>query len=386
MRKYVILRKQAATRGGSGTRNFDAIGAEARTIFAYERLTPRSAASIASEPEVDIIAPAMLTRLIKPLKSAESGDGKIWGLDATGARTSSFTGQGVTVAVLDTGIDASHAAFEGLTIEQHDFTGDGDGDREGHGTHCAGTIFGRDVEGNRIGVAPGVKRALIGKVLGDAGGGDSEMLFEGMQWALSMRADIISMSLGFDFPGLVRDWVAEGWPVDLATSNALEAYRGNLRMFDAIMQLTRARGGLGGGALVIAASGNESRRDEHPDWRIAASLPAAASDVLSVAAVGRRGGHLMVAPFSNSMAVVCGPGVDIISAKAGGGLESLSGTSMACPHVAGLAALWWESVRKNGKTPSPMNVRAQILATARNDLFQEEGAEIDVGQGFIIAP
>ena len=87
---------------------------------------------------------------------------------------STWTGEGVTVAVLDTGIDSKHPAFAGVDIVEKDFTGTGNGDRQGHGTHCAGTIFGRDVDGKRIGVARGVKRALIGKVLGDEGGGDSE--------------------------------------------------------------------------------------------------------------------------------------------------------------------------------------------------------------------
>jgi subtilisin family serine protease len=80
-----------------------------------------------------------------------------------GADTSPFSGDGIVVAVLDTGIDASHPAFEGVDIVQKDFTGEGVGDQHGHGTHCAGTIFGRTSEGTRIGVAPGVKKALIGK-------------------------------------------------------------------------------------------------------------------------------------------------------------------------------------------------------------------------------
>ena len=62
-----------------------------------------------------------------------------------------------------------------------------------------------------------------------------------LTWAMQERADIISMSLGFDFPGMVAGLTADGWPVDLATSTALEAYRGNLRMFDAIMAVVKAQ-------------------------------------------------------------------------------------------------------------------------------------------------
>jgi subtilisin family serine protease len=385
MRKYVILRKPTTTRAG-GTRGFDTLGATRATLFAYERLTDAAAASIAAEPEVQAVAPAMRTRLIRPLTAKGAQAPEVWGIDAVGARASGFTGRGVTVAILDTGIDPTHPAFAGVQIEQRDFSGDGDGDRQGHGTHCAGTVLGRDVDGTRIGIAPGIERAIVGKVLNDQGGGDSEMIIEGIQWALSQKADIISMSLGFDFPGMVREWTDDNWPVELATSNALEAFRVNLRVFDAVMNFTRAKGGLGGGALVVAASGNESQRDQSPEWRIAASLPSAADDVISVAAVGRKGQRLGVADFSNSMALVSAPGVDIVSARAGGGLEALSGTSMACPHVAGVAALWWEAIRKGGRTPSPTNVRAELIARARRDIFGEEAVEVDVGQGLVTAP
>jgi len=385
MRKYVILRKPARVRDGQLLRGMERSGS-GPSFLAYERLTDRAAASIAAEPEVEGVTPAMPTRLIRPLAAERESAGDAWGIASVGADASAFSGAGVSVAVLDTGIDSAHAAFAGVDVEQADFSGSGDGDRQGHGTHCAGTIFGRDVDGRRIGVARGVARALIGKVLNDEGSGDSEMIFEGMQWALSRRADIISMSLGFDFPGAVEQQIGEGWPPDLAVSNALEAYRGNLRMFDAIMELARARGGLGGGALVIAASGNESRREEHPDWRIAVSLPAASNDVISVAAVGPSGTNFTVAPFSNSMAVLSGPGMDVLSAWPGGGLRTISGTSMACPHVAGVAALWWEAVRKSGRTPTPANVRAQLIASARNDVFENIAGEVDVGQGLVTAP
>lgn len=386
MRKYVILRKHPATRGGERTRSLDTAGAAPVGPVSYERLTNRDAASIATEPDVEAVAPAMAIRLIEPLATADSATHETWGLDATGARNSNFTGSGVAVAVLDTGIDASHPAFAGVEIEERDFSGDGDGDRQGHGTHCAGTILGRDVDGVRIGVARGVKRALIGKVLRDDGGGDSEMIVDGINWAMSRGANVISMSLGFDFPGMVASWLDENWPRELAVSNALEAYRVNLRAFDAVMNLTKARGGLGGGALVVAASGNESRRGEHPDWRIAASIPAAADDVISVAAVGRTGDRLGVAGFSNSMALVSAPGVDILSARVGGGLHPLSGTSMACPHAAGIAALWWEAVRKGGRTPTSLNVRAAIIENARREPFGDQYAEVDVGQGIVAAP
>ena len=118
-----------------------------------------------------------------------------------------------------------------------------------------------------------MNRALIGKVLGDDGRGSSDMIFNAIAWAVESGADVISMSLGFDFPGLVQRLVNQGTPVDLATSMALEAYRGNLRVFDALMRMIQARAAFGSEAVVVAAAGNESRREVNPDFEIAAGLP-----------------------------------------------------------------------------------------------------------------
>src|SRR5262249_54000220 len=159
-----------------------------------------------------------------------------WGIAAVKADESHFDGSGVVMAILDTGIDKTHVAFGGIELVEQDFTGDGNGDQAGHGTHCAGTVFGRDVGGTRIGIARGVTRALIGKVLGNDGRGSSEALYRAMTWAINSGARVISMSLGFDYPGLVQRFVGEGWPPELATSVALEAYRANLRLFDDIMR------------------------------------------------------------------------------------------------------------------------------------------------------
>ncbi len=125
-----------------------------------------------------------------------------WGIRAVRADTSPFTGAGVTVAVLDTGIDPNHPAFAGVELVRH-FTDESDDDTHGHGTHCAGTIFGRDADGVRIGVAPGVTKAVIGKVLG-AGGGGGDQIMEAIQWAIAEGANMISMSLGIDFPRYVE--------------------------------------------------------------------------------------------------------------------------------------------------------------------------------------
>ena len=350
-------------------------------------VTPEEAHSMAQDRQVAAVAIPMPISLIKPcdadLPAGVAAATDAWGISAVKADTSPFTGDGVVVAVLDTGIDRSHPAFAGVDIIEKDFSGSGDGDKHGHGTHCAGTIFGRDVNGKRIGIARGVKKALIGKVLADAGGGNSDMIFRGIQWALDQGAHVISMSLGFDFPGAVQRMVSGGIPVVPATSNALEAYRSNLRFFDALMQMVEARGAFGDTAVVVAATGNESNR---PNFTVAASLPAASRGIISVAALGRSAaGTFDVANFSNTMSQLAAPGVDILSAKLGGGLVSMNGTSMACPHVAGVAALWWEALRKSGVVRATASlVTTKLLATAGTNGLSSE--PLDRGAGLVAAP
>ena len=351
---------------------------------------------VVRDPDVAALAPVMPTALIRPVphpvlpaglaRQDEVVDGTAWGVAAVRADTSAHTGEGVVVAVLDTGIDASHPAFTGVHITEADFSGSGTGDRQGHGTHCAGTVFGRPVDGIRIGVAPGVTSALSGKVLGDDGSGDSEMLFRGISWALENGAQVISMSLGFDFPGLVVGLTEDGWPVDLATSAALEAYRANLRMFDALMDVVRNRAAFGPGTLVVAAAGNESRRDVDPGYEIAASLPAAAEGVLSTGALARGDVGLLVAPFSNTLPVVSAPGVGVWSAQAGGGLVSLNGTSMAAPHVAGVAALWWQEVAESALPHTATTVSSRLLANADISALAPGVDVADRGVGLVRAP
>ena len=393
--RYVVLRDMQRIRQagepGSPARTF---GVERSEVTAppipridVEAADARGRGELAREPDVRAVAAVMPTRLVEPLGSLVTCDGaSSWGVAAVGADASSWTGEGTVTAVLDTGIDAAHDAFAGVTLVEEDFSGDGNGDRHGHGTHCAGTVFGRDVGGMRIGVARGVRRPLVGKILADDGTGTSDMIFRGLSWAVGQGAHVISMSVGLDFPGMAAGYVAAGWPADLATSAALEAYRGNLRMLDALMAMFRTQEAFGPGCVVVAAAGNESRRDVNPDYEIAASLPAAAEGVISVGAVSRSPGGYALAPFSNAFPAVCAPGVDIISARAGGGIRAMSGTSMACPHAAGVAALWWEAILAGGLPPAARLVVARILATCRTGSLASGLTAAARGSGLVSAP
>ena len=404
MTKFVLLRDGNFTRRIAIGRPRDplarGVGPRSFGSTRFERIPPEPLVELHDmsegdlrdarrDPSVLAMARPMPLRLIEPLASqAMQRGGPTWGVEAVGATRTSFDGAGVAVAVLDTGIDPRHAAFAGVRLVMRNFTGgpDTDPDRQGHGTHCAGTILGRDVEGTRIGVAPGIDTALIGKVLGDDGSGSSEMLFDGMQWARREGARVISMSLGFDLPGAVADLIAQGWPDKLAASAALESYRENLRIFDSIMAMFDAQAALDGGLIVVAAAGNESERRIDPRFEISASLPAAADDVISVGAAGPGAAGLTIAEFSNTNPILSGPGVDVISARLGGGLIALRGTSMACPHVAGCAALWWQALSARPVPLTADAVTARLRASADAGVFADGVDIADRGEGLVQAP
>lgn len=350
-----------------------------------ETIDDQKAKQLSQAPEVKAIVPSMPMRLIAPLKSADEKvdkmPGPTWGVRAVGAETSPFDGAGVTVAILDTGIDASHPAFSGVSLMQRDFTGEGIDDQHGHGTHCAGTIFGREVDGVRIGVAPGIKHALIGKVIGDRGG-TSEKIVNAILWAADNGASIISMSLGIDFPGYVAELQRQGLAVEAATSMALEDYRKNVLLYQGLTEMLAYRLNP---TLLLAAAGNESRRNDIKPYEIAVSPPAVSRGFISVAAVGETNARFTVAPFSNTGATLSAPGVNVVSTRLGGGLVSMSGTSMATPHAAGVAALWAEKLLKTG-VMNATELNAKLIASGTYKKFKDGFDLADLGSGLVFAP
>jgi len=286
--------------------------------------------------------------------AAQFGDTEelTWGLQATGVAESPETGAGIAVAVLDTGLDLEHPDFAGRDVETRSFVaGQTVQDAQGHGTHVAGTACGplAPSSGRRYGVAHEA-RLMVGKVLGDDGTGTDADILAGMSWAISSGAQIISMSLGAD----VR-----------AVSTAYE---------------TAGRRALAAGTLVIAAAGNNARRSAgNPGF---VGVPANSPSIMAVGAVDP---SLAVADFSAASSTVDGgqvdiaaPGVDVHSSWPRPQVtRTISGTSMATPHVAGIAALWAQRTGARGQ-----QLWAQLVQAAQRLPLPAS----DVGSGLVRAP
>jgi subtilisin family serine protease len=380
--KYVILRTTERRFRGVAPQ----IESNVTPRVEVTRIGQRQAAGLAQKNDVKAIAPVMPLKLITPVvrNTASPVGSSAWGIQAVGASTSPFIGEGAIAAVLDTGIDPTHPAFAGIEIVRRNFTTEEDDDQHGHGTHCAATIFGRDVDGTRIGIARGIKKVLIGKLLGEGGGG-SDRLAEAINWAVENGANVISMSLGIDFPGMVKELLDDGYPAELATSIALEGYRANVLLFERLASSITALDAFGRTVILVAAAGNDSRREVNPNFEIAVSPPAISGGFVSVAAVEQVTDGLAIAPFSNFGALISGPGVAIVSAKAGGGLISMSGTSMAAPHVAGVTALWMEKLKNEGALTHGLLVN-RLIGTASTSPLALGFDPRDVGAGLVQSP
>lgn len=388
--KYTILRSQplviptTENLGAAGETIAGIVPQKIRIVEAALGAAERD--DLRSDPRTRAMAITMPMKLIEPVATEavdEEAAGNTWGIEAVIAHNSPFDGSGITVAVLDTGIQPDHPAFAGVNLVQQNFTTESDDDLNGHGTHCAGTIFGQDSDGLRIGVARNVYRALIGKVLGE-GGGDSTTVSRAIQWAVNNGAHVISMSLGIDFPGFVKTLVeVHGLPIPAATSIALEGYRSNINLFTELSRFVQANSLFAQGTVIVAASGNESDR---PNYEIAVAPPAASTGIVAVGALQNTPEGYTVAGFSNNQVDVSAPGVDIVSARLGGGLVSFSGTSMATPHAAGVAALWAQRQLDMTGQVNQLTLVSHLIASGTMDPLAEDMTAEDVGTGIVQAP
>lgn len=262
-----------------------------------------------------VFAPPQIS-LIRPVAaSAATAEAQYtWGikkLKADKLHAQGITGQGVVVGHLDTGVDGQHSALKPAIKAFAEFDDMGfqvtptpaAHDTDEHGSHTAGTIAGRTVAGRGIGVAP---RAFLASAIVIEGGNTIARILAGMDWIISQDAKILNMSLGV---------------------------RGYREDFLSLTQLLRQRG-----VLPVFAVGNEGPGTSRSPGNYVEAL-----------SVGAMGPDDLVPDFSSSQRFqrpsdplvpdVVAPGVNVISAKPGGGYQSMDGSSMATPHIAGLAAL-----------------------------------------------
>ncbi|MFF8955446.1 S8 family serine peptidase [Streptomyces sp. NPDC014894] len=290
-------------------------------------------------------------------------------LDTSVARTGApkaweagYDGKGVTIAVLDTGVDKNHPDLKGRVVGERNFTDSPDAkDRNGHGTHVASTAAGTGARsgGKHRGVAPGA-RILNAKVLGDSAGGEDSGIIAGMDWAVAQGAQIVNMSLGSpDRPGV----------------DPLEA---------AVNKLSKEKG-----VLFAVAAGNHGSVNGplgSPGTADAALTVGAVDDAGRMAYFSSRGPR----PGDHGMKPdLTAPGVDITAALAPGsataqrnaerpaGYVAISGTSMATPHVAGAAAL----LKQRYPSWSGDRIKAALTASAKDGghhVFAQGAGELAV--------
>ena len=295
-----------------------------------------------------------LDRMLKPTL-----DRSVPQIGAPAAWAAGYTGQGVIVGVIDTGVDLTHPDLADRVIATRNFTSDVDDDIEGHGTHVSSIIGGSGAasNGRYKGVAPDVK-IVVAKACAISGCPSSSVI-AGMEWAvIEKHAQVLNLSLGgTDTPGVD--------PMEAAVNRLSAEY----------------------GVLIAAAAGNSPRRP--------VGSPASADAAIAVGAIDR---NEQIAPFSSSgprvgdKAIkpdITGPGVGIVAAWAAntsseGGIPmgdryiAFSGTSMATPHVAGAAAI----LRQRFPNYSSAQIKAVLMGTALPNptatAFQQGSGRVDV--------
>lgn len=286
-------------------------------------------------------------RIDSIVSANELGQVQDWGVGAAKIPDAwlATKGQGVRVAVLDTGFQANHPDLEGqFAIPPADGTGSpyGADDRQGHGTHCAGIVAGSDNSQGIVGVAP-LAKLIGGKVLGDDGSGYSRVIADGIKWAVDQGAHVISMSLG-----------SPANDQRIAAEIARAASRG---------------------VFVVCAAGNSGMgaEKEFPAGDPLAIAIASVDEDGQVSAFSSRGRHVQFA---------C-PGAKILSTFPVSRYSRMSGTSMACPFFAGVVALLVSRHLELGDTSrTPLRTRDELIEHVKRAAVDIDATGHDPASGW----
>ena len=347
-------------------------------------------AALRNNPSVQAVIPN------RPVFAFQNGKGKPGGggsgptqvvpagVARVGAPTIDSNGLGVGVAILDTGVDLAHPDLAGTVNALNAVGGQSCQDDEGHGTHVAGIIAARDNTADVIGVAPKATIYCV-KVLDSTGSGSDATIMSGLEWVLNNHASlvpaikVVNMSLGR--PGSVND---------------------NPDMHDLIVALE------GAGITVVVAAGNDAAAE------VSGQIPAAYPEVIAVgsttALAGANQCRFLSAPVAADTAsyfttdgagvIVSAPGEDqenvsrgcfissvgILSTRLGGGTTRMSGTSMASPHVAGVAARYYQAGFQAGDIRQFLQIDADRIGIAPLDSPGSQYTYDGVREGIVQAP
>jgi len=320
------LIRQHGGRTRRAYRNLAAVAAE---------LTDSQIASLRANPNVAYVEQdGMLYALDAELDAS-------WGVKRIGAgevHALENRGKGVKVALIDTGIDYTHIDLDDNYVDGYDFVNDDSDpmDDSGHGTHCAGIIAAEDNDIGVVGVAPEASLYAV-KALDSTGTGYLSDVAAGIDWAIENGMDIISLSMGTN-----------------------EDYQ---TMRDACKRAETA------GIIVIAAAGNDYRRRRNREWDTV-DYPARYNSVIAVGAIDQTDIKTYFSSTGAAMELAA-PGIYVGSTDLGQSYSYRSGTSMACPHVAGVAALILSG--PGGDVRTVLQETAEDLGTAGWDLWYGYG-------------
>jgi hypothetical protein len=352
-----LPRPFAAPAAATVTRQLPSIGASAMTVGPGGQWwrSARGAAIAATGPLADGVKVWLdeLAEVALDVSAPLVGAPEAW--------AAGYDGTGVTVAVLDTGIDVNHPDLAGKVVAEENFTADPDtSDEHGHGTHVAGTVAGTGAAsgGTYTGIAPGAE-LMNGKVCNSFGSCPTSAIIGGMEWAATQGADLANLSIG----GAATD--------------------GTDPLSTAVNQLTAQHDIL----FVIAAGNNGVFGDQ------TVTAPGAADAALTVGAVDK---SEQLAPFSSrgprvgDFAIkpdITAPGVGIIAPRADGTAlgpiidehyTQISGTSMATPHVAGAAAITLQQDPGLGAAGLKAALASTAVPHPDLDVYQQGGGRLDI--------